>query len=265
MVALIRKIRKWVDTINTYYAFALLLYGLILFIARHSNIFLAFLLVTLPPLTGWTGYLLRSYFDRRNQRHGFTMVSDGMSYEIRKNHKYILRYTTKLRAAGDHLMTYPVGYQWTGAGRQGAPHVFSKHQHIMKVVHKSKNGVEKIAPYKLANAADGDWQYSFVAFNPPVHNGELVQIDYEQEFYDKQHRAKPILYYFVRTPMKRLELSVKFPASGLPKAVTGSYIKPSDSRRPYLKRGVRFNKNQRWASWVISKPKRGYCYRITWQ
>lgn len=265
MVALIRKIRKWVDTINTYYAFALLLYGLILFIARHSNIFLAFLLVTLPPIAAWTGYLLRSYIDRRNQRHGFIMVSDIMSYEIRKNHKYVLRYSTKLKAAGDHLMTYPVGYQWTGAGKQGAPRVQAKNQHIMKVVHMGKNGIEKIAPYKLANSTDGDWQYSFVAFNPPVYKDEVVKIDYTQEFYDKQHRAKPILYYFVRTPIKRLELCVKFPASGLPQRVIGSFIKPSDPRRPYRKQGVRFNKTQRWASWVINRPKSGYCYRITWQ
>lgn len=260
-----RRIRKWVDTINTYYAFALLLYALILFIARHSNIFLAFLLVTLPPLTGWTGYLFRSFVDRRNLRHGFAMVSDSMTYEIHKNHKYVLRYSTKLKAAGDHLMTYPVGYQWTGAGKQGVPKVFSKQQQILRVVHHGKNGVEKIVPYKLADSTDGDWQYSFIAFNPPMHKGQVVHVDYAQEFYDKQHRAKPILYYFVRIPMKRLELHVKFPASRAPKTVTGSLIKPSDPRRPYIKKGIRYNKNQRWASWTISKPKLGYCYRITWQ
>lgn len=264
VVALMRKIRKWVDTINTYYAFALLLYALILFIARHSNIFLAFLLVTLPPLACWTGFLLRSYVDRRNQRYGFKMVSDSMTYEIRKDHRYVLRYSTKLQAAGDHLMTYPIGYQWTGAGKQGPPKVLAKKQQTLAVVHRAKNGTEKTTPYKSADSTDGEWHYSFVAFNPPVHKGEVVYIDYSQEFHDKKHRAKPILYYFVRIPMKRLELTVTFPASALPKDVVGSYIKPSDPSRPFLKRGVRYNKGKRWATWVINKPKRGYCYRLTW-
>lgn len=263
VIAWLKKIRLWVEAINTYYAFALLLYGAGLFALRHSTIFILILVATLPVLAGWSGYLLRSYLDRRSQRHGFSVLSDSMSYEVRSRNKYTLRYVTRLKAATDHLMTYPVGYQWTGSGKHLAPRLNADKQYLLTAVRHTKNGEVRTVPYK-STVAGGDWHYNFVAFNPPVHRGDIVTVQYKQDFYDTKHHAKPMLYYFARLPMKRLELSVKFLPNALPRKVTCSYIKPSDPSRPYEQKGFYYDQNHGWVIWTIAKPKRGYCYRITW-
>ena len=204
---------------------------------------------------------------RRNQRHGFRIISDVMSYEINGNHKYTLRYATTIKAANDHLMVYPIGYRWTGSGVEAIPKLNGKGQQLLTPLQpRHKGSAIKIAPYEAPTVStEGDWHYWFIALNPPVHKGEVVEIKYTQEFQDKKGMARPYLYYFVRTPMKQLELNVKFPANALPTSISSSYIKPSDPNRPYLKPGVEYDPDKQWATWVIERPKKGYCYRIHWQ
>jgi len=259
----LRKLQKWVEAINTYYGFALLVYAAILYIASHNRFFMWVLVVTTPLLTGWTGYLLKSFIEQRNQRHGFSVLSSSMSYEIGNNHKYALRYSIKVKASTNHVMVYPIGYQWTGMGEEAMPKVTGRGQQLLAIV-DSYDSKDKAAPYK-ATSTEGEWHYWFIALNPPIHKGETIDIKYSQEFHDKKGFARPELYYFVRTPMKSLELKVKFSVNALPATVTGTYTKLSDPSRPYQKTGVHYDPDTQWATWVIEQPKRGYCYRIYWE
>lgn len=262
----LKKIQKWIEAINAYYAFAVLVYTAVLYVTSHSHLFSWVFITTTPLIAGWTGYLLQSFLERRNQRHGFHTISDSASYEIGKNNKFVLRTSTKIKAGRDHLMVFPLGYQWTGGGRQPMPKVTGAGQQVLATVERynPKNGEAKVTPYKLGVSTEGDWHYWFIALNPPLHKGDIADIRYFQEFHDKKGMVKPVLYYFVRIPMKRLELNVKFPADALPKSVTASYIKASDSRRPYKGKGLQFDAEKQWATWVIDRPKKGYCYRIEW-
>ncbi|HEX6258661.1 MAG TPA: hypothetical protein VFZ48_04230, partial [Candidatus Saccharimonadales bacterium] len=200
-------------------------------------------------------------------RHGFSIVSDNMSYEISPNNRSVLRFATKIKAGDNHLMVYPIGYQWTGSGEESVPKVTGKHQQLLTLTQKQRGRhTLKPVPYEAtAVSTDGDWHYWFIALNPPVHKGDVIEIKYSQEFHDKKGQARPYLYYFVRTPMKQLELNVKFPTSMRPKLVSSSFIKPSEPSRPYPKAGVVYDPHKQWATWVIEKPKKGYCYRIHWQ
>lgn len=263
----LKKLQKLIEAINAYYAFVLLLYAAALYIARHSQLFFWVLIATTPLLAGWTGYLLKSFLERRNYRQGFRVLSDVMSYEIANKHASTLRYSTTLKAGTDHLMVVPIEYQWTGSGKEAVPQVIGKGQQLLAPVqqHSSKDNTAKIAPYKLTGSTEGDWHAWFVALNPPVHKGDIVEIKYSQEFHDKSSTAKPILYYFVRVPMERLELNVKFPKNALPRTVIGSYIKTSSPRRPHMREDVIYDPDKQWATWIIERPKKGYCYRIQWQ
>lgn len=263
----LKKVQKWIEAINTYYAFALLLYATALYLASHSHLFMWVLIIATPILAGWSGFLLKAYVDRIYNRHGFRILEDAVTYEIAYKHKYLLHFKTKLKGAADHLMSYPVSYQWTGSGQPAVPELTAKGQQLLALVHRraDKNGLAKVAPYVFTTSAQGDWHYWFIAFNPPVNKGDIVEIKYSQEFIDTKGIAKPCLYHFVRTPIKRLELNVKFSKNDLPVTVRGSYFKPSDPRRPYQSADVRYDPDKQWATWVIERPKKGYCYRIDWQ
>lgn len=263
----LKKVNKWLDIINNYYAFALLISGAIAFVYRNNYLLLV-LGCTVPPLAVWTGYLLRGYFDRRSQRRGFYVIADSISYEIGKKNTYTLHYKTKVKAAWNHLMVYPIGYQWTGSGEEGIPKVTGKGQQLLTAYQPvGKRGkAVKVRPYEsTALSTEGDWHYWFIALNPPLHRNQVIEIKYSQDFVDKTGAARPYLYHFVRTPIEKLELSIHFNDGKLPKKVTGSYIKPSDSGRPYNKKGVIYDRDKQWATWVIHNPKKGYCYRIHWE
>ncbi len=265
MMATLKKLQKFIEAINTYYAFALLLYALLLYAAGNSRVFLWILCGGVPLLMAWGGYLLRSVVEQRTQRHGFTVMSDSMIYEIGPKHNYTLRYTTRLRAATDHLMVYPIGYQWSGSGVEGIPLLAHDGQQLLTVYRHDRRSTETLPYEAMTVSTEGNWHYWFIAFNPPVHRGNDVEIKYSQSFQDKAGTAKPYLYYFVRTSMKTLELSVKFPTGSHPIDVRSSYVKATDPNRPYNKPGVVYDKDKQWATWIIHRPKRGYSYRIDWQ
>jgi hypothetical protein len=265
MPEIFKKIQNVLDRIDSYYALALTLYAAALYVLGNTYLFFWIFVAATPVLTGWGGYLLKSYVEQQSQRYGFKVVSNIMSYEINPNHKYVLRYTTKVQSQANHLMVYPICYQWTGSGEEGVPKVTGKGQQLLTLAKRGR-GALSAKPYEAsAVSTEDDWHYWFIALNPPVHKGGHVEIKYSQEFHDKKGVAKPYLYYFVRTRMKRLELNVRFPANSKIKTITGSYIKPSDSNRPYPTPGVVYNEDDQWANWVIDKPKKGYCYRINWQ
>jgi hypothetical protein len=267
MQDLTRKIMKWMETVNTAYTFALVVSGVVFFVVRQSHfapwIGAAFVLC----LAGWGGYLLNEYRVRRSVRYGFTLRDVTMTYEINGNNRYKLKYLTKIKAATSHLMMYPIAYQWTGNGGESIPKVMGAGQRLLAPVkgRVDKHYVAKVVPYIMKRTSTGAWHYWFIAFDPPVHQGDEVTLNYAQDFHDIKGEAEPYLYYFVPTSMKRLELNVKFPAHAKPQKVVSEYIKPSDPSRPYAKAGVEYNPDKLWATWVINNPKKGYCYRIHWQ
>ena len=247
----------------------MVLYAIAIAAAAYNNLTFIWIAaaVVFPFLTGWSGYILRAVVDRWTQRYGFKIISDKVFYEIKKSNRYTLSYTTKLYAITDHLMAYPLAYKWSGNGEEGTPKLASPNQQLMAPIPKTYNRAKrKTTPYEAtAVAAEGDWRYWFVAFTPPVHKGHTVKIEYSQDFQDKKSRTNPHLSYFVRTSMKKLELSVKFPADALPNKVAGSYVKLIDPNRPYKMRGVVYDKHKQWATWTIHHPKRGRYYRLDWQ
>lgn len=259
----VNKLKELADAINSYYALALLIYPALLFVTSNTKLFVAVALVASPIMAGWGGYLLRSFVARNNRWYGFRVVSDVMTYEIDQHHKYSLRYATTVKADTNHLMVYPVGYQWTGKGTEDVPTVTTKGQQLLSIV---KNNKVTPLPYKESSVSlEGDWHYWFIALNPPMHKGQVTTLRYKQNFHDKEQAAKPFLFYYVRTKMEKLELNVIFPASALPKKVVGTYTKLSDMSRPYTDASVVYDVDERKASWTILKPKKGYCYRLDWQ
>jgi len=263
----LKKVHKLVEAVNDYYAFSLLAYAAVLYVASHHHAFFWILGFLTPFLAGWTGYLLKSYLDNRSQQHGVRMLSDVMTYEIKDKHSYTLRYATKIKAMTSPVMIYPKAYQWTGQGKEYPPKVTGKGQQLLSPIEHSKKDVAiKISPYESTNlTTEGDWHYWFIALNPPLYKGDTTVIKYSQEFFDKKGQAKPYLYYFVRRSMERLELNVKFPSNDLPTKVGSSFIKPSDPHHQQRMEGVKFDPEKQWATLVIHKPKRGYCYIIHWQ
>jgi hypothetical protein len=260
-----KKVQKLVETINTYYAFALLMYVAALYVASHNQVFWWILLAATPIIAGWTGYLLHSFLQRRNQRYGFRVISDVMSYEMFSGRKYRLHYNTTIKADADHLFTYPFGYQWSGKGEESLPRLQHAGQKLMAVVDKNVKGdTLSAAPYAENVTSEGEWRYWLVGLATPAYKGDIVQIKYVQDFADTKGTAKPYLYYCVRTPMKRLELNIKFAGDELPRSVTCGYSKPSDLRRTYPAKGVMYDPDKQWATWIIYNPKKGYCYRIQW-
>jgi hypothetical protein len=262
-----KKLQKFIDVINSYYGFALLLYAGALYISGHNRIFLFIAIAAAPLLAGWSGYLLNGYFQRRNQHYGFGMKSDRMTLEIINKTHYILRFTTQVKAEADHLFTYPISYKWSGKGEEGIPKVSGKNQQLLGVINSRNEFSESahVSPYKEVVSSEGEWHYWMVGINPVAYRGDEVTLEYEQSFNDKERVAKPYLGYFVRVPMKKLELNVKFPKGLMPTEVTGSYVKPSDPRHVLVMDKITYDKEKQWASLIIHKPKRGYYYRIDWR
>lgn len=255
-----KKVNQWIDTINNYYAFALLVYTAALFVAGYTNLFFAVFITATPVIAGWSGYLLKGYIDKRNLLHGFRVESNIITYEVNQSHRYILHYDMKLKAGRDHRMMYPITYQWSGSGEESIPKLKSKHMRLMVPYQTSR----KSPATGLSLGSDSNWKYWFIALDPPAHKDDSVSIDYSQDFYDKKGKALPQLYYVVRVPMKRLVLNVSF-AKGLePRRVACSYTKPSRFDRQYESTGVEYDRTRRWATWTINNPKVGYHYKISW-
>jgi hypothetical protein len=238
-----------------------------LYVLAHSQLFWWIVVATAPLLAAWTGYLLKSYLDGRNIRHGFRLLSQVMSYEVGVNNAYTLRYTTKVKAEANRMMVYPVGYQWSGEHDGKVPRILYPDQKLVGVVDKydTEKNLAKVASYKESVASEDDWNYWFVCFDKALYKGETAVIKYVQEFEDKKKIAKPSLYYLVSTPLDHLELNVKFSTDRVPSSVTCSYVKLSDRRKSYPAKGVHFDPDNKWATWIVEKPKFGYCYRIDWQ
>jgi hypothetical protein len=261
-----KRVNKAIEAINTYYAFAVLLYVAALYVASHSQLFWWVLLALTPLFAGWTGFLFKSYLARRNQRYGFRVLSDKLTYELKGNHRSALRYATEVRAEVDHLFTYPIGYQWTGKGEEHIPEVLGEGQQLLGTIRlDGKHEKLRAGPYREVIPSEGEWHFWLVGLRSPLFKGEKSEIKYVQEFTDSRLTAKPCLYYFVRSSMESLQLNVKFPENALPKQVTCSYTKLSDTRRKYAAKGVVYEPEKQWASWTIRRPKRNYCYRIEWQ
>lgn len=261
------KLNKLVEAVNTYYAFAVLLYVAVIYVSKNSQLFLLILLALTPLIAGWTGYLLHSYMQGRNQKHGFRLLSQVMTYEVRKNNKYFLRYTTTLRAEANRMMVYPIGYQWSGSTQGEVPTILNPEHRLVGVVQQYDPATHsaKVSSHTESVSSEDDWNYWFVGFNKALYKGDVTEIKYAQGFDDKSKLAKPCLYYLVNTPMDTLELNVKFPADQLPTVVTSSCFKLSDRRRSYPGKGLDYNPEKQWATWSIDKPKVGHCYRIDWR
>ena len=261
------KLHKFVEAINSYYAFAVLMYAAALYVANNSRLFWWVLAAATPLLAGWTGYLIRSYLDARNQKHGFQLLSHAVTYEILPANKYRYRLSACIKAEANRMMVYPVGYQWSGEGAGSVPRLGDKGQYLIGAINKYdvENESAKIAPYKESISSEGDWYYWFIGLSRALYKGETADIKYTQEFSDPKKKAKPYLYHMVNTSIKRLELNVKFPENALPKSVSCSYFKLSDRRRTYSSKGLEYSTDKQLATWVVEKPKFGYCYRIDWQ
>jgi hypothetical protein len=261
------KLHKLVEAVNTYYAFAVLIYVAVLYVSGNSQIFLWVLFALTPVLAGWTGYLLRSYLSLRNQKHGFRLLSQAMTYEILPNHKYLLKFAISLQSEANRMMVFPVGYQWSGGGHGSIPRILTPGQQLIGVVkdYDTHTNTAHVTAHTENVSSEDDWSYWFVGFNRAMYKGEKTEIKYVQEFVDKQHIAKPCLYYMVNSPMDKLVLNVNFNDGELPQNVTCSYFKLSDRRRSYPSQGMEYDPDKQWATWTIDKPKYGYCYRIDWK
>lgn len=262
-----KKVQKLIEAVNTYYGFAVLVYLAVLYIASHNHIFWWALLTLTPVLAGWTGYLLKGYLEGRNLKYGFQVESHEVTYEILGSNRYRYTLSTQVKAAANRLMTYPVGYQWSGEGIGSIPKLPISGQSLLGIISKynSDTGTAHITPYKEQVSSESDWNYWFVGLDHALYKGETANIKYIQDFYDARKKAKPYLYHMVNTATKKLELNVKFSAENLPTHVSGSYFKLNDRRRTYLAKGVVYNPDTQVATWTISRPKYGYCYRIDWQ
>lgn len=259
------KLHKFVETINTYYAFAVLLYVAILYVASHSQLFWWILLALTPLIAGWTGFIFKSYLLLRNTRHGFKLLSDVMTYEVKGMHRYTLRYKTTLKAVNNHILSYPLGYQWTGEGEESIPIIKTPNYQLGGIIRQKPDGSVTVEPYKEVISSQGEWHYWFIGLNPAAYKNDIVELNYEQDFYDRKKKAESCLFYPIKHPMNKLELNVKFSMEALPKKVSCSYIKLSDPRRIRHGKGMQYDPDKQWATWVIDNPKKGYCYRIDWQ
>ena len=266
-----KKLRQFIDAVNSWYGFSLIAYAAVVYLYSHTVLLISLLLLGIPIFTGWGGYIFRGYWQARTQRYGFRILSDDVSYEIGPNKTYTFSYNTQVKACVDHLMVYPVGYRWSGEGEETMPQVTGAGQHLLAMIQnpKHKKGkkadLAKLLPYQTTISADGDWRYSFIVLNPPIHKDQTVNIEYSQGFVDTKNKARPRLNYFVRMPLDEVTLNIKFPDGVEPKKLTSSYIKPADPSKPLEREGVVFDKTKHWATWHITDPKPGYCYRIDWE
>lgn len=263
----LKRLHKAIEAINTYYAFAVLLYVAALYIASHSQYFLWLLIIITPLIAGWTGYIVRTYLDKRNHKFGFRLLALSMSYEIIDQKHYKLRFSIKIKAASNRMMVYPVGYKWTGTGKASIPMLKNASQKILGVVSDPDaiNGIAKVGPYEEMVSSEGDWCYWLVGLEKPLYKGEIAEIHYTQDFYDAKRTAKPYMNFMVNSTMQKLELNVKYPESMMPQKVSGSVFNLNDRRHAHPSADVTFDPDKKWATWTIEKPKLGRSYRINWQ
>jgi len=256
--------KEWADTFNSYYQVILALNAIGIAVAAWNRSTLVIAIAVLfGLLSAAIGFILRPIIEEQTQWYGFRIISNTMTYEIKNTNDFKLSYKTNLNPAQDHLMMYPIGHHWTGSGAESVPKLDSPDQQIMAPL-VGKTLTAKPKPYEAtAISVAGDWRYWFVAFNPALHKGKPVTIEYSQNFHDTKKSAKPFMYYFVRRPMKKLTLVAKFPASKIPSEVIGSYIKTNDPNKADILDGVVYDKHKRCATLTIHRPKRGY-YRLDW-
>lgn len=261
------KLNKLVEAVNTYYAFAVMMYVAVLYVSKNSQIFLWILFALTPVIAGWTGYLLKSYLESRNEKHGFRLLSNTMTYEVLGADKYRYTLHAVIQAEANRMMVYPVGLQWSGEGIAHMPRLSDPDQYLIGTITKydREKKLARVAPYKEVVSSESDWNYWFIGLQRALYKGETAEITYSQEFHDLKKKAKPYIYHMVNTSVKQLELSVRFPAEALPVKVTGSYFSLKDRRRIYTSADVQYSPDKQWASWVVKKPKFGYCYRIDWR
>lgn len=262
-----KRLQSIIDTFNSYYSFALVLYAAILYVSSHNHLFLFIALGLLPVLAAWGGYLIRGYLTLRNQRYGFKIISDKMTYEIVNKTRFKLAFNTKIQAEIDHVFIYPFGHRWSGKGEESTPKLIGSGLQLLGVVQGASEYDDKaiVGPYIERLTSEEDWRYWMAALEKPLYKGETADIRYAQSFVDEASSARQYINYFVRTPMKRLELNVKFPNGSIPKTVKLSYYKRNDMRHAYEADGLVFDPDRQWVTWVINKPKKGYCYNISWK
>jgi hypothetical protein len=254
-----------VNTVNAYYSFALIIYVAFIYATRHNHFFIWIIIAATLSMAAWGGYTIHSLMQQRIQRYGFRTIKDSMTYDVSKPSRHILRYSTEIKAEADHLFVYPIAHQWTGSGAEEMPTVSEPGQQVLAQVNTiDKAEGPKVGPYRLTMASGGEWQYWFVAFNPPMQKGDTALVKYSQAFNNADHTAKPCLYYYVSRSMARLELTVKFPPNEKTKAITAHFFKPSDNRRPFTIKDAHYDPDNHTANWVIDHPKKGYCYQINW-
>src|SRR3982751_6750015 len=134
MQDLTKQILKWMERVNTAYAFTALIAGAVFFVMRHNEFAPWIGAGVVLLVAGWGGYLLHEYYVRRSVRYGFKLRDVTMTYEINGNNRYKLRYLTKIKAATSHLMMYPIAYQWTGHGTSTPPKVIGQGQRLLAPV-----------------------------------------------------------------------------------------------------------------------------------
>lgn len=267
LMGILKESKEWADTLNSYSQaiIAINAAGIVIAAWNGSTLVIA-LALSLAVISAAAGFILRPIIEEQKQWYGFRIISNKMTYEIKNSNDSKLSYKLELDPAQDHLMMYPIGHNWTGTGAESTPKLLSPNQQIMApIVHKGgKTTPAKPKPYE-ANAISvaGNWRYWFVAFNPAVHKGKPVTIEYSQNFHDTKKSAKPFMYYFVRRPMQKLTLVAKFPAHHTPSEVTGSFIKADDPNKADILDNVVYDKHKRCATLTINRPKRGY-YRLDW-
>lgn len=268
MVSITRKLLSdSVNAINTYYSFAVLVYAFFLYSERHNRFFLLIFIAATFGLAILIGYLIHSFIDQHSIKCGFRLLNTTISYDVSNpKGKVKTHYKSTIIAETDYLFVYPLAYQWSGNGAENLPKSLNPRLRISSIINdESTNKTTGPEPYKLSTARDGEWYYWLLTFNPPLHKGEVTDIDYIQQFDNSDHSAKQTFYYSVESPMKTLELNIRLPNNKSVKEVTCRYFKPTDNRKSYSGTGLIYNEDTHSAQWMIKNPKIGYQYHIDWR
>lgn len=259
------RLEKFIEVSNNFYAFALLVYAVILYFSGHYLVLVWLLIVASPLLAGWTGFLLHGFYERHYLYHGFKILADTMTYELGPKQRATLRYDLELQAKQDNLLVYPIAHEWTGIGSEQTPELADPRQSILGVITQNSDQPSLPQPYSFDGTSAGNWKYWFVAFKPGVSKNQIVRISYKQKFVASVMQAKPQLSYTPQISMKRLTLNVRLPAGAKPESVMSGFSKPYAPRQVVPQSELQFDPDKEWVTWVIHKPKRGYTYSITWK
>lgn len=246
---------------------------------HRSNLLLMFVGFTAPLLAAWAvcrriDTRLKTLTRDSGIYHGFRRLSRTMSYEIKDTSNSTLQYVDIVQAAETGLIAYPM-YHWSGEGEYGVPTAQSveidadtheeqaasrQTQQILGVVRQGR-----IEPYREQNERDKPWHCYFVAFNPPIKQGDRLKIIYDQHF--RCHKGKkpdPHLGFYAERHLEALTLRAK--PLGVPGAITLSDFGPLDRIRPTIKRDgwEYYDRTTGWITWEIANPENGHEYRINW-